>query len=91
MKLVTALLQVALCAQAETFVPGLGDVGYNVYQSIKLRGTHPNPPDTLPDELLGDGVLEGRFWMDGETTLTSEDDQYYFWQLATVHSPRMPG
>ena len=49
MKLVTALLQVAVCAQAETFVPSLGDVGYNVYQSIKARGTAPAPPDNLPD------------------------------------------
>ena len=90
MKLVTALLQVALCAQAETFVPSLGDVGYNVYQSIKARGTAPAPPDNLPDEMTGE-VFDGRFWIDGETTITSEDDQYYFWNLASVHSPRMPG
>lgn len=80
MKLVTALLQVALCAQAETFVPSLGDVGYNVYQSINkdYRNTAPAPPAFLPDEMTGE-VFDGRFWMDGETTITSEDDQYYFW------------
>ena len=35
--------------------------------------------------------LVGRFWVDGETRVTLEpDDQYYFWQLATVHSPVLP-
>ena len=35
--------------------------------------------------------LVGRFWVDGEVGISLEaDDQYYLWQLATVHTPVLP-
>eukprot|EP00354_Favella_ehrenbergii_P004328 CAMPEP_0170473294 /NCGR_PEP_ID=MMETSP0123-20130129/15214_1 /TAXON_ID=182087 /ORGANISM="Favella ehrenbergii, Strain Fehren 1" /LENGTH=92 /DNA_ID=CAMNT_0010742199 /DNA_START=14 /DNA_END=292 /DNA_ORIENTATION=- len=78
----------ALESQA-TFVPNLGDRigGYSVYRQLSLREPKDVPPGEL-DKSLTKEIFTGHFAIDGETAISAQDGKYYFWQIATVHSPR---
>ena len=47
------------------------------------------PSDNMPEEQTR-GLFTGKFWVDGFTQLTMEDDIYYQWVFATVHAPQLP-
>ena len=78
-------------------------IALNVYVSAvvpdinnRIGGNHIYPKDPTisyrPTEetilsIGSDEIIKGRFWLDGETTISVENGKYYFWQFATVHSP----
>lgn len=73
-------------------------IALNVYVSAvvpdinnRIGGNHIYTSDRPTEETIlsigSDEILKGRFWLDGETTITVENGKYYFWQFATVHSP----
>lgn len=44
------------------------------------------PKDELPEEVTG-GNFVGRFWVDGSTRISVENEETYLWMYATVHAP----
>ena len=47
-------------------------------------------PEALLTEDQTGGLFEGKFWVDGVTSISEEDGDYYLWVYATVHSPQLP-
>lgn len=72
MKSVTQWALMSLGAMA-TFVPNVSKTmgGWTIYQAK----TRPNVKDTIKNAKY----IDGRFWVDGETNVSAENDKYYFW------------
>lgn len=53
--------------------PSIDDAigGFTVYKALRRADAEV--------DALGDGTLKGRFWVDGETTVSVQSDEYTFW------------